>query len=188
MPSPTDDLPLAREFPAATHDDWKKLVDGVLKGAPFERLVSHSYDGLRIEPVYPRSRTAAVVAGRDAAVPWRVTQRIDHPDAAAANAQALEDLENGATGLALVFAGAPGAHGFGLEPSEAALIRVLEGIHLDAGIDIEIQAGPHSPAMSARLAKLLAGRAIDPRRVNVRLAADPVGAAAERGGSDVSGP
>jgi methylmalonyl-CoA mutase len=188
MPSPTDDLPLAREFPAATHDDWKKLVDGVLKGAPFERLVSHSYDGLRIEPVYPRSRTAAVVAGRDAAVPWRVTQRIDHSDAAAANAQALEDLENGATGLALVFAGAPGAHGFGLEPSEAALLRVLEGIHLDAGIDIEIQAGPHTPAMPARLAKWLAGRAIDPRRVNVRFAVDPVGTAAVRGGSDVSGP
>ena len=41
-------------------------------------------------------------------------QRIDHPDAAKANAQALHDLENGATGLTLVFAGANGARGFGL--------------------------------------------------------------------------
>ena len=32
-------------------------------------------------------------------------QRADHPDPAAANAQALDDLQNGATGLVLVFAG-----------------------------------------------------------------------------------
>ena len=44
-------------------------------------------------------------------------QRIDHPDAVSANAQAMHDLENGATGLTLVFAGANGAYGFGLDPS-----------------------------------------------------------------------
>ena len=32
----TDDLPLAAEFPPATREQWLKLVDGVLKGAPFE--------------------------------------------------------------------------------------------------------------------------------------------------------
>ena len=48
-------------------------------------------------------------------------QRIDHPDAAAANAQALLDLENGAAGLTLVFAGANGAHGFGLAPTAEAV-------------------------------------------------------------------
>ena len=39
MTSATDDLPLAADFPPATEDDWRKLVDGVLKGAPFEKLV-----------------------------------------------------------------------------------------------------------------------------------------------------
>ena len=38
MTSVTDDLPLAANFPKATVDDWRKLVDGVLKGAPFEKL------------------------------------------------------------------------------------------------------------------------------------------------------
>jgi methylmalonyl-CoA mutase len=38
-------------------------------------------------------------------------QRVDHPDPAAANAQALEDLENGATGLTLVMAGSTNANG-----------------------------------------------------------------------------
>lgn len=107
MPSSTDDLPLAREFPQATRDDWKELVNGVLKGAPFEKLVSRSYDGLRIEPVYSGYKQGEVVTGRRGAAPWQIIQRIDHPDAATANAQALADLENGATGLALVFAGTP---------------------------------------------------------------------------------
>ena len=144
MPSPTDDLPLAREFPEASHDDWKKLVDGVLKGAPFDKLVSRTYDGLRLEPVYPRAKGAAPIGGRTAGSPWQIVQRIDHPDAAAANAQALKDLENGATGLALVFAGAPGAHGFGLPAT--GLAQVLDGIHLDAGIGLDLEEGEHAPA------------------------------------------
>ena len=61
-------------------------------------------------------------------------QRVDHPDPAAANAQALDDLQNGATGLVLVFAGSVSANGFGLDPSPATLARVLEGVDLDAGV------------------------------------------------------
>ena len=130
----TDELRLAADFAPATYDDWRKLVDGVLKGAPFEKLVGKTYDGLKIEPIYPRAQGAAPVAGRPAAAPWQIMQRIDHPDAAAANAQALHDLENGANGLTLVFAGANGAHGFGLDPSAEAVEKILDGIFIDAGI------------------------------------------------------
>src|SRR6476660_9498303 len=108
MASAPDDLRLAADFAPATYEDWRKLVDGVLKGAPFEKLVGKTYDGLRIEPIYPRAHGAAPITGRAAAAPWQIMQRIDHPDAAAANAQALHDLENGASGLTLVFAGANG--------------------------------------------------------------------------------
>src|SRR5580692_1680574 len=125
MTSETDDLRLAADFAPATYDDWRKLVDGVLNGAPFEKLVGKTYDGLRIDPIYRRARNAAPIAGRPAAAPWQVMQRIDHPDAAAANAQALHDLENGATGLTLVFAGASSAYGFGLNPTAEAIEKVL---------------------------------------------------------------
>src|SRR2546423_9642227 len=106
MTPQTDDLRLAGVFPPATYDDWRNLVDGVLKGAPFEKLVGKTSDGLRIEPIYPRAANAAPIAGRAPAAPWQVMQRIDHPDPAVANAQALHDLENGADGLTLAFAGA----------------------------------------------------------------------------------
>ena len=66
-------------------------------------------------------------------------QRIDHPDAAQANAQALHDLENGATGLEFEFAGGPGARGFGIaDASRETLARLCEGIYLDAGVMIAL--------------------------------------------------
>jgi len=83
------ELPLAAEFPPATREQWLKLVDGVLKGAPFDKkLVSCTYDGLRIEPLYARDADAQPVAARVPGAPWRVMQRVDHPDPAAANAEA----------------------------------------------------------------------------------------------------
>ena len=72
MTSVTDELRLAADFQPATYDDWRKLVDGVLKGAPFEKLVGKTADGLKIDPIYPRAQGAAVVAGRPAASQPRV--------------------------------------------------------------------------------------------------------------------
>ena len=57
------DLALAAEFPAASREQWLALVSGVLKGAPFERrLVSKTYDGLSIEPLYARQGEARAIA------------------------------------------------------------------------------------------------------------------------------
>ena len=55
-------------------------------------------------------------------------------------------------GLTLVFAGANGAHGFGLDPSAEAVAQVLDGIYLDAGIGIELQIGPQSRMAAIHLA------------------------------------
>ena len=41
--SDSEELAFAAEFPAATREAWLKLVDGVLKGAPFDkRLVART--------------------------------------------------------------------------------------------------------------------------------------------------
>lgn len=183
MAKETDPLRLAADFASATRDDWRKLADGVLKGAPFEKLVAKTYDGLRIDPIYERARDATVIPGRAAATPWQIMQRADHPDAAKANEQALHDLENGANGLTIVFAGANGARGFGLPPTKDALTRVLDGIYLDAGISIELEIGLQSRDMGQHFAELLAARKISPASVNVRFGLDPIGGSAVRGGS-----
>jgi methylmalonyl-CoA mutase len=183
MTSVTEELRLAADFAPATFNDWRRLVDGVLKGAPFEKLVSQTYDGLKIDPIYPRASGAAAVAGRAAATPWQVMQRIDHPDAAHANAQALQDLKNGATGLTLVFAGANSAYGFGLEPSADALEKVLERVVIDAGISIELQIGPQSRMAATYLAEYITRKGVDPAACDIRFGLDPLGACAAWGSS-----
>ncbi|HKU09036.1 MAG TPA: methylmalonyl-CoA mutase family protein, partial [Bradyrhizobium sp.] len=162
---------------------WRKLVDGVLKGAPFEKLVSKTYDGIRIEPIYSRAKGAAPIAGRAAAAPWQIMQRIDHPDAAQANAQALHDLENGSTGLTLVFAGANGAYGFGLDPSPEAIEKILDGVFLDAGIALELQIGPQSRMAAIHVAELVKRRGLSPASCDIRFGLDPLGAGAVWGSS-----
>jgi len=179
----TDDLRLAADFAPASYDDWRKLVDGVLKGAPFEKLVGKTSDGLPIEPIYRRAEGVTPIPGRAAAAPWQIMQRIDHPDPAQANAQALHDLENGATGLSLVFAGANGAHGDGLEPTAEAVARVLDGVFLDAGIAIELLVGPQSRMAAIHLAEYVKGRGIAPAACNIRFGLDPIGACAVWGSS-----
>src|SRR6266702_2745632 len=183
MTSVTDDLPLAADFPKATVEDWRKLVDGVLKGAPFEKLVGKTYDGVRIDPLYPRAKGVTPVPGRPAAAPWQIMQRIDHPDAVAANAQALIDLENGATGLSLVFAGGSGSHGFGLEPTADAVAKALKDIHLDAGIGIELQIGPQSRMAAIHVAEYVKTNGIDPAACDIRFGLDPLAACAVWGHS-----
>jgi methylmalonyl-CoA mutase len=174
---------LAADFAPAGYDDWRKLVDGVLKGAPFEKLIGKTYDGLAIDPIYPRATGAAPVAGRILGAPWQIMQRVDHPDAKEANTQALTDLENGATGLTLVFAGSVGARGYGLPGSKDALAQALDGVHLDAGIGLELQFAPQSCDVVRHLADLIRSRGTDPATCNIRFGIDPLGARAVQGSS-----
>jgi methylmalonyl-CoA mutase len=183
MASAPDDLRLAADFAPASYDDWRKLVDGVLKGAPFEKLVGKTYDALRIEPIYPRARGAAPIAGRAPAAPWQIMQRIDHTDAAMANSQALHDLENGASGLTLVFAGANGAYGFGLEPSAEAVEKVLDGVFIDAGIALELQLGTQSRMAALHVAEYVKRKGLSPAACDIRFGLDPIGGCAVWGSS-----
>jgi methylmalonyl-CoA mutase len=183
MTSATDDLSLAADFPPAGHDDWRKLVDGVLKGAPFEKLVGKTYDGLKIAPIYQRAGDVAPVAGRASASPWQVMQRIDHPDAAGGNMQALHELENGATGLELEFQGGPGARGFGMsDASPETLKRLFAGVVFDAGISISLNPVLGRENAGANLAGLIDANHVDPAKVDLRFNYQPLSTMAVRGG------
>lgn len=177
----TQNLPLAAEFPAATQEQWRKLVDGVLKGRPFEKLASRTYDGIAMEPLYGRARGAAPVAGRAPGVAWEVLQRIEHADPAAANAQALQDLDNGATGLLLPIAGATGAYGFGLPPARDAIALALDGVFLDAGVAVEFDIPAAQHKLAFEIAEIVRDRKIAPHTTRIRFGIDPFGAAAAHG-------
>jgi methylmalonyl-CoA mutase len=171
----TEPLPLAADFPPATQDDWRRMVEAVLKGAPFARLVSTSYDGISIDPLAARRADAEpIIAHRGSN--WQVLARIDHIDPSLANASAREELNGGANGLWLVFEGAVGDYGFALPATEAALARALEGVDLTAGIGVELDLSAQAAAaIDAALAK---GVALSPGSASLRIGHDPLGAAA----------
>ena len=177
----TKTLSLAAEFPPTDAAEWRKLVDTALKGADFDkRLVTRTYDGLRVEPLYPRAPDARPVPGRTAGAPWQVLQRVDHPDAVEANNQALVDLENGATGLSLVFAGSIGAYGYGLAGSELTIARALDNVWLDA-VAIETDLSAQEKEAGLNLAQAVQARGIDPAKTQIRFAHDPLGLMARNG-------
>ena len=176
------DLPLAAEFPATDRAEWLRLVEKALKDRPFEKLISRTYDGIAVEPLYARAMGSAPVAGRAPGLPWTVTQRVDHPDPAAANAQARQDLENGADGLALVLAGAPAAHEYGVKADTAeALARTLDGVMLDM-IALRIETAPFAGRPIADLVTALVDkRQLDPAALGIDFGLDPVGDMARTG-------
>lgn len=148
------------DVPQTTRDDWLKRVAAALKGASHEdRLVSTTGDGIRVEPLYRQIHGPR--AGHARHAPWTIVQRVDHPDAAKANDQALDDLNHGATGLAIVSNDHFAARGFGVDARD--MPGVLKGVALHA-IALRIEGGSDA---ARTLARLIAAQPLDPEKLPV---------------------
>ena len=176
-----DALSFAADFPQATREQWLERVAGVLKGAAFEaKLVSRSRDGIAIQPLYPKADGAPRIARAEAGR-WRIAQRMDHPDPAAAQELALVDLEGGADALALVGRQAPAARGFGVRlETDEDLARALAGVRLEL-IQLRLDAGSGGAALAERLVALAERRGHRLSELALDLGLDPVGALAASG-------
>jgi methylmalonyl-CoA mutase len=175
------EISLARDFPLSSEADWQALVKEALKGAPLSSLGTTSYDGIAIEPLYARAKDGNVIPGREPGEAWAVMQRVDLPDAETANKQILDDLNNAARGIVLVFEGAVGDYGYALPATEAAIEAILKGVHLDWGVPIELDFGPPSRQAATLVASYVKAKGLAPGSVNIRFGFDPFGAMATRG-------
>ncbi len=183
----TPQIPLASGFPAADDAQWRTLVDKVLKGADFrKRLVSRTADGIEIEPLYTRSRTAP--AERPGAAPftrgsttrlgqggWRVAQIRTETTPSAFAAAALDDIENGADAITIRIA-APGQTG--LPADFPTLEAALAPLPLER-IDIALEPGAH--AIHAGLALCTIAHQRNATARLSRLGIDPLGTLARTG-------
>jgi methylmalonyl-CoA mutase len=169
-------------FPAWGEADWRKAAETALKGGSLDRLASKTADGIRVEPLYaPAVGPRAVRAEGD----WRVMARLDHPDAREANAQALDDLAGGADGLQVVFSGAIGAYGFGLNRSDSPTLHAaFEGVRFDAGVRFELDLGQDGPADALNFAALTERLGAEPASCAVSFGLDPFAACATGGFPD----
>ena len=150
-----------------------RLAEKGLAGNTFaDALISWTDDGIRIEPVYERATNAAFLPRLDTEAPWLVVQRIDDPDPKRANRQAIDDVAQGATGLSLVFEGAPNAFGYGLPAKRETLDTVLSGIPLSQ-IHLRIDVHPASRAMADWLVAYLTRQRADPAKLSLSFGIDP---------------
>lgn len=188
-------------FQPATHEQWRHAVDGVLaKGADltpeqlvqrFQRqLVSRTYDGLEIQPLYtaldvtastgelpgqPPFTRSATAAG---AVPngWEVRQRVVvQGDGSVTAAMALGELERGTTGLWLDVTDIADS------VDVDVLDRALSGIFLELVPVTLDSGGALAPAQA--LMDLWRRRGHDAQEARGCLGVDPLGALMRRGGS-----
>jgi methylmalonyl-CoA mutase len=136
------------DFPEATLEKWRARVAAILKGESAEKLVNQTADGIRIEPLYQQIQATRVERAEHA--PWIVMQRVDHPDGLKANAQALDDLENGAGGLCIV-------------NRDAGVARALQGVALHA-IHARLEGGD---GLAKAFAIYVGTQPIDPARLHV---------------------
>lgn len=143
------------DFPQATLAMWQARVAAILKGESAEKLVSRTADGIRSEPLYQQVQGAR--AERAEHAPWIVMQRVDHPDGVKANAQALDDLENGAGGLCII-------------NGNVDLGRVLQGVAVHA-IHVRLEGGE---TLTKAFAAYVGKQPIDPARLSVSFGAGDV--------------
>ena len=95
----------------------------MLKGADFKRkLVGRTYDGIEIQPLYPKAEGCAPVARERSRAAGASRSGSTIPIRRTANALALADLEGGADALTLVTRKAPSARGFGARDRQSSTI------------------------------------------------------------------
>lgn len=105
------------DFPIPTYEQWKKAVDKSLKGAPFSKLLTKTYEGIILQPIYqkkdvenltftktipgqfPYVRGTEQQVGRKSCL---VAQEMNHPIPAHVNEWLKSDLQKGVNAINLV--------------------------------------------------------------------------------------
>ncbi len=185
----------AAEFPPATREQWRVLVDKGLKGAPFEkRLVTRLYEGIAVQPLYTAEDWPAAgdpsglpgfapfTRGGHAAGPgpdgWDILTEHDASDPRAANAAILTDLLRGATAIRLRL-DRPDSPGIAIDRLDD-LDRALADVYPEM-VPLSLEAGVDAVSSAALLAALWRRRSVTPDKARGAFNADPIGTLAATG-------
>lgn len=105
------------DFPIPTYDEWRQAVEKSLKGAPFSKLLTKTYEEIILQPMYqqkdienlPFTETLPgqfpFVRGTDAVQgekDWLVAQEMNHPLPSSLNEWLKNDLIKGVNAIHLV--------------------------------------------------------------------------------------
>lgn len=164
----------------ADEADWRRLVEQGLKGAPWERLVGKTSDGIELKPLYrePDIGSAEDISGFAGAAPfvrgarlwpWAIRQLFEHPDPEQTNREILADLEGGVSAIELLI-DPNGERGLAIAATRD-LDVTLTDVALEAA-PVSLDAGEHGAWASELLRAKLKGVAAPGTAFNL----DPLGA------------
>jgi methylmalonyl-CoA mutase len=202
--------PLLAEFPAPTFEDWRKLVEAELKGAPFDkRMLTPTYEGITLRPIYRREDIAGLphvnsfpgfapfVRGSSASgylkEPWAVSQEIVCSSPTEFNHAARNSLSRGLNALNMVLDKATrnGHDPDWAQPAEVGmgglsistredLDRALDGMDL-AKTSLFIRSGASAMPFAALLVALSRKRGMKTAELSGCIEMDPLGVLAHEG-------
>ncbi|GAB4325982.1 MAG: hypothetical protein Kow00117_13480 [Phototrophicales bacterium] len=175
---------LLNDFPVPTYEEWYQAAVQSLKGAPFEKLTTQTYEEIQLQPLYYSSPNTThqhtfpgeypYVRGTHAsgylATPWAIAQEIPYADPQAFNEALRYDLARGQTAVNLRV-DASGKRGVIIR-SAADLKQALEGVNL-----AEIQLFIRADEASYDIALMLE----NPDQITGHIAYDPIAILAEHG-------
>lgn len=202
--------PLLSEFPPVSYDDWRKLVETELKGAPFDKkMFTATYEGLTLKPIYRREDIAnlphvnsfpgfapfvrgASVSGYVKEC-WDVSQEIAVASPTEFNFAARNSISRGLNALNMVL---DRATRNGLDPDWAApedvgfgglsiatlddLNRALDGVLLDK-TSLFVRSGASALPFAALLVALARKRKTSLATLRGCIEMDPLGVLAHEG-------
>ena len=201
---------LLEEFPAVSYDDWRKIVDAELKGAPFDkRMLTSTYEGITLKPIYRSEDTANLPRvgsfpgtppfsrGSSAAGylqhPWDISQEIHCSSAAEFNQAARNSLSRGLNALNMVLDKATrhgndpdwalpdDVGGSGLSIATVEdLGKALEGIELET-VSLFVRSGASAMPFAVLLAALLRTRDQPASGLRGCVEMDPLGVLSHEG-------
>ncbi|MDQ5910258.1 MAG: methylmalonyl-CoA mutase [Pseudomonadota bacterium] len=202
--------PTFDEFPPTPYEEWRKVVDKFLKGAPFEkRLVTKTYENIDLQPMYRQEDIANLpqidslpgfapyVRGASAigyvGGSWDVAQEIPCSTPAAFNEALQSDLARGQNAINLVL-DHPTLHGIDADQAEAgdvgkgglSLSSVADLAQALAGVDLEtmpiyVQADTSALSFTALLAALIKQQGKSLAQLRGAIGMDPLGHLAHYG-------
>jgi len=205
LPAPTFD-----EFAPTPYEEWRKVVDKFLKGAPFEkRLVTKTYENIDLQPMYRQEDIAGLpqIDGLPGFAPyvrgaaplgyvaasWDVAQEIACGTPAAFNAALRADLARGQNAVNLVL-DRPTLAGIDADQAEADdvgkgglsissvddLAQALDGVDLES-TPLFIQASTSALTFTALLAALVKKQGKSLAKMRGAIGMDPLGQLARDG-------
>ncbi|NJM12320.1 MAG: methylmalonyl-CoA mutase [Synechococcaceae cyanobacterium SM1_2_3] len=202
--------PTFSEFPPTPYEEWRKVVDKFLKGAPFEkRLITKTYEDIDLQPMYRREDVAGLphldslpgfapyLRGTSplgyVTQSWDVAQELPCATPAAFNEALRADMSRGQNAINLVL-DHPTLSGVDADQAEAAqvgkgglsissvadLAQALDGVDLET-TPIYIQASASALTFTALLAALVNQQGKSLAKVRGAVGMDPLSQLARDG-------